>query len=299
MSILNGKAQGITVLLHGGAGGQDPKTLTALATATAALQRIAQQAIAKLLTGADALDVVVFCLQFMEDDPQFNAGLGSALQADGVPRLTAAIMNGATQTFSGVIGATNIGHPSVLARHLQNASSRVLSSPGVEHLARELKQPVVSLLTHERLQRWVEKAGESCCDTVGCLIVSATGQLVAGTSTGGRGFEMPGRVSDSATVAGTYCSSAAAISATGIGEQIVDDAVAARIETRRRDGLPLAKASQKTYEEAMSRGRSYGWIAADGEGHWSVAYTTPAMSYVVRSAADGEVASSLAQGLPT
>ena len=51
--------------------------------------------------------------------------------------------------------------------------------------------------------------------------------LAAGTSTGGRGFEYPG-VTDSATVAGNYASRFAAISATGIGEEIVDDALAAR-----------------------------------------------------------------------
>ena len=40
-------------------------------------------------------------------------------------------------------------------------------------------------------------------------------QIYAGTTTGGRGSEEPGRVSDSATVAGNYASYAAGVSATG------------------------------------------------------------------------------------
>jgi L-asparaginase len=88
-------------------------------------------------------------------------------------------------------------------------------------------------------------------------------------------------MSDSATVAGTYCTAVLGCSATGTGEQIVDDALAARLETRCRDGLPLAEASQRCFAEARSRGRGYGWIALDRSGAWAICHTTPAMSFAL------------------
>jgi L-asparaginase len=164
----------------------------------------------------------------------------------------------------------------------------VLTSPGAELLARELGLPVADLVTPARRKRWYDRG----CDTVGCLVRTASGQLYAGTSTGGRGYETPGRVSDSATVAGTYCTGFAAVSATGVGEEIVDDAVAARLETRRRDGLSLADAAHRCFEEAKAKSRAYGWIAADAQGFWSAVHTTPAMTYIVIGAEEGEVTSS-------
>jgi L-asparaginase len=189
-------------------------------------------------------------------------------------------------------------HPSALAKHLQTQSARVLTSPGTELLARELGLPVSTPLTKERIEKWQKKFLDQVesCDTVGALVRTASGALFAGTSTGGRGYEFPGRVSDSATVAGTYASRFAAISATGVGEEIVDDALAARLETRRRDGLSLESASTKCFAEANAKGRMYGWIAVDMEGFWGVAHTTPTMSFAVHGIDSGEIASSRGNG---
>jgi L-asparaginase len=217
----------------------------------------------------------------LEDDPQFNAGLGSALQSDGQTRLTAAVMDGERQSFSGVISCSSIRNPSLLARHLQTRNSRVLTNPGSELLARELGLPVSSNLTSQRIDDWAKKVPGTSCDTVGCVIRTVKGRILVGTSTGGRGFEFPGRVSDSGTVAGTYASKFAGISATGVGEEIVDDGLGVRLETRRRDGMTLEKAGRLAFSEAAARKRLYGWIAVDSEGYWNVAYTTAAMSFVV------------------
>ena len=291
---LYGQCRGAMVLLHGGAGGQDPKSPDALQRATAALRTIARHAISRLQAGENPLDVTVECLKAMELDEQFNAGRGAALQADGQARLTAALMEGGESKFSGVISVSYLTHPSILAKHLQTRTARVLTSPGPELLARHLGLPVESDLAPARVQRWAERAarGETFCDTVGALVRGRDGRLYAGTSTGGRGFEFPGRVSDSGTVAGTYCSPFAGISATGVGEEIVDDAVAARLETRRRDGASLERASRLCFAEAVARARSYGWIAHDKDGYWGVAHTTPSMSFVVVGETEGEVAAS-------
>jgi len=118
-------------------------------------------------------------------------------------------------------------------------------------------------------------------DTVGCVIKTEDGHLIAGSSTGGRGFEYPGRISDTSTVAGNYSSKFAAIAVTGIGEEIMDDAVAPRIETRVRDGKSLKDATENTFKEASNRKRKYGWIAIDKLGNWNVSFTTPQMPFLV------------------
>jgi L-asparaginase len=81
-------------------------------------------------------------------------------------------------------------------------------------------------------------------------------------------------------VAGTYASRFAAVAATGIGEEIIDDALAARLESRVRDGAPLAVASDRCFREAVRRKRAYGWLGVDRRA-WCVAHTTRAMPYVV------------------
>ena len=292
MQEIYGHCNGPVVILHGGAASQDQKG-PKHREATDALRQIAQSAVAAMEQGTLALDVVVFCLQEMEKNPLFNAGFGSALQADGQVRVTAALMDGPRQVFSGVLSAQHVTHPSLIARHLQGCDSRVVTSPGAELLARQLGLPVESQITPERLQRWV-KARESAqppkgFDTVGCVIRTSSGELYAGTSTGGRGFEFPGRVSDAATVAGTYASLHAAISATGTGEQIVDDALCARLETRCRDGLSLEESSRRCFREATERQHDYGWIAVSHHGDWGLAHTTPAMTWAV--ATTGQIVS--------
>ncbi|HET9238925.1 MAG TPA: isoaspartyl peptidase/L-asparaginase [Oligoflexus sp.] len=276
------------LLLHGGAGPMDP-TAEGMKKASLALKKAAQES---LKSGAHDLALVVRSLEHLEDDPQFNAGFGSALQADGKPRLTAAVMDGRRQCFSGVISISDVRHPSRLAWALQDHSTRVLTGPGHELLARRLNQPVENLITEKRFAAWQKKLHDEffVSDTVGAVIAD-NGRLSAGTSTGGRGYEDPGRVSDSATVAGNYASRFAAISATGIGEEIVDDALAARLETRVRDGMSLEAAARKCYDEALAAKRCYGWIACDALGNISIAYTSDAMSYLAITL-DGEVLAS-------
>jgi L-asparaginase len=280
MSFFCGQSAGPLLIMHGGAH-TGPPDRAKLELAVQSLLTISQSFGAEL-GRRDVCDVVVAGLKAMEADHVFNAGLGGALQADGEVRVSAGLMDGARQAFSGVINALEIKHPSVIARWLQDKPFRVLSQPGVQTLARDLKLPSENLVTPERLAEWRQRMTLATSDTVGCVVSDGAGALAAGTSTGGRECALPGRVSDSATVAGNYASTFVAVSATGIGEEIVDDALAARLETRCRDGMSLEAAARRCYEEAVERGRSYGWIAVHRNGEWNATHTTPMMSFVVR-----------------
>ena len=74
------------------------------------------------------------------------------------------------------------------------------------------------------------------------------------------------------------------ITVTGKGEQINNDAVASKTETRIRDGMNLADAFTKTFKEAKSRKHSYGLIGLDAKANYGIAHTTNAMPYVIYGA---------------
>ena len=291
MNQFYGKDKLPLIIIHGGASPIDPKG-NALTQALTSIENMASICMNNLKSGKSAIKTVVQCLEMLENDIQFNAGIGSALQSDGLPRLTSSIMDGHKQNLSGVISVPYLSNPSKLAEKLQNRNAKILTSPGAELLAREMKLPISSNLTENRSKRWLNKMEQNDfptsvgfeCDTVGCVIIDSKGRLASGSSTGGVGNEFPGRVSDSGTVAGNFASRYAAITVTGKGEQINNDAVASKTETRIRDGMNLADAFTKTFKEAKSRKHSYGLIGLDAKANYGIAHTTNAMPYVIYGA---------------
>ncbi|RYG53023.1 asparaginase, partial [bacterium] len=99
------------------------------------------------------------------------------------------------------------------------------------------------------------------------------------TSTGGKGFEIPGRISDSATVAGNYANELCGVSCTGVGEDIVSGAVAAKIVTRVTDGFSLGDAFAKTFDELKHFDGFAGAIALDKDGNFWHQDSHPSMVF--------------------
>jgi L-asparaginase len=259
------------LIIHGGAGRDRPaQTRQHIAVQ---LRIIAQASWAALRDGAPALDVVVDATERLESDPLFNAGTGSKLQRDGVARLSASLMDGAQERFSGVINVPNLAHPITLCRALLEEEDRVLDGPGALSRARELGLEEKDLRTPESIARWQEGvAGQT--GTVGAVALDLTGRVAAATSTGGRGMERVGRVSDSCTVAGNYATAAAAVSCTGIGEHIVDGALAVRLVGAIEGGATLEAAAHALRARMSAHAWSAGLIALDHTGAWATPHTT-------------------------
>lgn len=112
--------------------------------------------------------------------------------------------------------------------------------------------------------------------TVGAVALDADRQLWACTSTGGRGHEPVGRVSDSPTPAGNYACPRVALSATGFGEQILDLNLCGRIATRMLDGAVLESALRRTFDEVAAFGGLLGVIAVADDGTAGYAHSTEA-----------------------
>lgn len=270
------------LIIHGGAG-SSLQGKGGVEAVRQSLHQIVTEVYALLLDGSRAADAAIAGCQLLEDNPRFNAGTGSVLQADGQIRMSASLMDGANRRFSGTINVSRVKNPIQLAQALQGESDRVLSDLGAAELLRELQLPIYDPLTDLRLQEWLRERkdnfqkkmagtvaepelGEARRGTIGVVALDCQGNLAAGTSTGGKGLERIGRVSDSAMPAGNYATTEAAVSCTGIGEDIIDECLAARIVVRVADGLSLAKAMSRSMQECRDRQRDLGAIALDATG---------------------------------
>ena len=277
------------LIIHGGAG-SSLHGKGGVETVRRSLYSVIEEVYALLLLGASAKEAVVCGCQLLENDPLFNAGTGSVLQSDGQIRMSASLMDGSTQKFSGVINVSRVQHPIDLAQTLQSSPDRVLSDYGAAELLRELQIPSYDPMTDRRLQEWLLERQENFVKkmatvvaedaediplasqsnagrgTIGVVALDNQGQLAAGTSTGGKGFERIGRVSDCAMPAGNYATSLAAVSCTGIGEDIIDECLAAKVVVRVTDGLSLINAIERSFKEATTHQRDFGAIAIDATG---------------------------------
>ncbi len=267
------------LLIHGGAGRiRSEERQEAIATALSAITEVAWPT----LCAAGARAAVVHAVQLLEDNPLFNAGLGSKLQADGVARLSASLCDGTRQRFSGVVNVEHVANPILLCRQLLEEKDRVLAGEGALQRAKELGLRIVDLRTEESISNWKREV-EGQTGTVGAVAVDSAGQVAAASSTGGRGMERRGRVSDSCTVAGNYANRCAAITTTGIGEDIIDGALAVRLAEAARRGEDLASAADDLVKQMGLAEWKAGFIGLNAQGTWVARHTTEALYWWLRT----------------
>jgi beta-aspartyl-peptidase (threonine type) len=223
--------------IHGGAG-TIPATALDAATANAhhsALRAALAAGWAVLAKGGAALDAVTASVMALEDDPLFNAGHGAVFTSAGKLEMDAAIMEGAMRRAGAVAGICGPKNPILAARAVMEYSGNVLlaGSGAMEFLrAQGLElMPEVYFATQRRLDalhleltRRASGAPDTRSDadrhgTVGAVARDASGNLAAGTSTGGFTAKRPGRVGDAPVIgAGTFADNeTCAISTTGTG----------------------------------------------------------------------------------
>jgi len=234
-----------------------------------------------------ALETVSYTISLLEDNLLFNAGLGSQIQSDGKVRLSASIMDGKAQKFAGVINIENVKNPIQVASQLLNYEDNVLSGDGALDFARKNGHSYYDPITPQRQSEYEQKLNQiNNKGTVGCVVLDADGNIAAGTSTGGKGFEIPCRVSDSATVAGNFANKFAGISCTGVGEDIVSVALSARIVTRVTDGFTLKDACDKSFTELKEIDGFAGVIGISSSGE---VYHTDSHPYMVWASFDSNI----------
>ena len=272
------------IIIHGGFFSESDQSHEVKLAKQESLKQIAAKAFEYLKTNS-AADTVVYAVSLLEDDALFNAGIGSQIQGDGVIRMSASLMDAETLKFSGVINIENVRNPIFVAKELMSVDDRVLGGAGAKNFATEHGFEDFSTEIPQRRSEYDEKLKNGRKGTVGCVALDRNGRLAAATSTGGKGFEIPGRISDSATVAGNYANKYCAVSCTGVGEDIVSNATAAKIVTRVSDGMNIEQAFTKTFSELKEFDGFAGAIAIDHEGY---IYHEDSFPTMVFASYDGE-----------
>lgn len=254
------------IIIHGGCGAREDKN-TSYADYHKQLKPIVSQAFEYLKKTDDASQTAVYAAKLLEDNEIFNAGTGSRVQQDGRIRMSASIMDSQLKKFAGVINVQNIQHPIEVANRLMQQHHSVLGGEPATIFAHDvMKLPKYNPMTKKRYQEYLElKKGFT--GTIGVVVLDSKGKICAATSTGGAGFEYPGRVGDSPTVAGNFANEVMGISCTGIGEHINNESVAAKIATRVKDGMQLKSAVDKSIVESDELGDYVGLIAIDKKGN--------------------------------
>lgn len=260
-----------------------------------------------LRSGGSAVDAVEKAINVLEDDPVFDAGRGSHLNAMGEIELDASIMNGTTFRCGAVAAVQNIRNPISLARKVMEESEHILLvGKGAARFALEhgIKQSSLDeLLVGRELDRWKELQGRAtfstkepfrkktrtddpieraASDTVGAVALDRQGVICAGTSTGGTPNKYPGRVGDSPLIGcGTYAdSSIGGISTTGWGEAMIKVVMAKTvINLMDLNGGNPQTAAEKGMEILKRKADGDGGvIVLTPEGKFGIAFNTPRMA---------------------
>ena len=287
----------VAIALHGGAGTIQRDTMSPELEATyrAFLDDAVSEGYRQLREGQSGLDVVVSIIQLMEDSPLFNAGRGAVYTWEGTHELDASIMHGEDLDAGAVAGVRTVRSPIALARAVMEESPHVmLAGSGAEAFALERGFDVVppEYFATDRRRKALEafKADERASlkpeadhkfGTVGVVALDETGNLVAGTSTGGMTGKRWGRIGDSPVIgAGTYADNrSCAVSATGHGEYFIRHTVARDICARMQfSAATLGEAARTVVMEELVRADGEGGvIAVDPSGSVALVFNTPGM----------------------
>lgn len=199
------------ILTHGGAG-SDPKDSDGPSSA-------AKIGIDLMTSGRSALDAVIESVKILEDDPRFNAGIGSRIRADGCTIQMDASCMESNGKFGAVACVENIQNPISIAKEvLLNSPHILISGKGVQIFAKEKQIPIKTL---GPIDKKIDTQNETpSCDTVGAIAFDGS-TFAAALSSGGLTGASIGRVGDVPLPGcGLYCGTAGAVACTGDGEFI-------------------------------------------------------------------------------
>ncbi|MGF1456815.1 MAG: isoaspartyl peptidase/L-asparaginase family protein [Alphaproteobacteria bacterium] len=236
----------------------------------------------ELASGAAALDVVEQSVRFMEDSGLFNAGRAAISNRDGFVETDASIMDGRTLEAGAVASMRLLRNPITAARLVMEKTPHVMMvGDRGEAAAVALGADTVTADYFVNNKTADAPANHG---TVGAVVLDRCGNLAAGTSTGGYGAKIPGRVGDSPVIgAGTYArNGSVAVSATGHGEYFIRFNAAASIAARvTHGGEDLASASAAVIEAMAKAGGGRdgrgGVIVVGADGSVATPFSTDGM----------------------
>ncbi|MBU2893250.1 isoaspartyl peptidase/L-asparaginase [Colwellia sp. D2M02] len=298
----------IAIAIHGGAGTIEKSLFTPEKEAKyrAKLSEALEAGYQVLDMGGSSLDAVTAAINILENSPLFNAGKGAVYTHDETHELDASIMDGKNRQAGAVAGVKHIENPINLARLVMDESVHVmLSGAGAEEFAQSKGVKLIDnsiFDTANRLEALhkakakMKKSMQTSKDyqaahfaldtqykvgTVGAVALDKSGNIAAGTSTGGMTNKRFGRIGDSPVIgAGTFAdNNSCAVSATGHGEYFIRYNVAADICARvQYQGKSIEQAGNEVIHDVlMPVGGTGGVIIIDTQGNMSLPFNTKGM----------------------
>ena len=292
----------VSLAIHGGAGGDGPwKGPTDLDPQRIACMHNVLSTVGSMLeSGMDALEAVTIAVEMMENEPLFNAGIGSVIAADGSVTMDASIMRGSDSAAGSVVNVTKIRHPIRAAKIVLDnnwpvmlngaAADEFAIKNGVEEVSQEW---LITDLRKAQWQKWKDaksRPGSTDEDdsamldhdegmgTVGAVAIDKNGTLAAATSTGGMTGKPDGRIGDTPIIgAGTWADQKVAVSCTGVGEAFIRTCAAHEVSTRLRLGESLEIACKNMLDMVAPLGGRGGVIAIDSDGNIEIPFQTMLM----------------------
>ena len=297
--------QSFGIVIHGGAGTILKKNMTKEKEEEyrQALSKAIKIGYDVLKNGGGSKDAVEKTINYMEDSPLFNAGKGAVLTAKGTIELDASFMDGKTLNAGAVSGVKKIKNPISAAIKVMEKSPHVmLSGQGADLFSQIQGLEIVDqdyFFTERRINdlKRVQKAeklkgvyktrnDETFLEnqrygTVGCVALDKSGNLAAGTSTGGMTNKKWNRIGDAPIIgAGTYANNlTCAISATGWGEFFIRAVVAHDISAiMEYKGLSIQEAAYEVINNKVGAlGGNGGIIGIDNNGNIAMEMNTSGM----------------------
>ncbi len=237
----------VSLAIHGGAGGDGPwKGPTNLdPQRIACMQSVLTTVGSMLEDGIDALEAVTIAVEMLENEPLFNAGIGSVIAADGSVTMDASIMRGSDAAAGSVVNVKKIRHPIRAAKMVLDnnwpvmlngaAADEFAIKNGVEEVSQEW---LITELRQAQWKKWkdaklkpgsTDEDDEAMLDhdgegmgTVGAVALDSKGVLAAATSTGGMTGKPDGRSGDTPIIgSGTWADKMISVSCTGVGEAFI------------------------------------------------------------------------------
>lgn len=300
----------MNVIVHGGAGSvpDEPEPRQAV------LDEAADTGAAE----SSVVDAVEAAVHVLESSPRFNAGVGGAVQSDGVIRTDAGVMT-SDREAGAVCSMPGVEHAVSAARVVMEETPHVLISGehAVDLAADYGVETGVDLWSDDTRERWAdldstpeesprehlgwlrekfggspETAAEESSegnakdhDTVGA-VASDGERFAAATSTGGRWLALAGRVGDVPQIgSGFFAAPAGGASATGAGEDIAKTTLTRRAVRHLESGSGAQAAADRAIEEfGEITGSSAGVIVLDREGDAGSAFNSDQMQTAVSHA---------------
>jgi L-asparaginase / beta-aspartyl-peptidase len=300
----------ITMVVHGGAGPDSEFIKKNIDAYKQGLREAVSAGYSVLQDGGSALDAVEAAVNYLEDNPLFNAGRGSALNEKAEVEMDASIMDGKNMKSGAVAIVKNIKNPVTLARAIMDKTKHIyLGDMGALELAHKLGlrlMPEAYFITDHAYEQYIaateeeansiQQAGEYQVQrkehgTVGAVAVDKDGNVAAATSTGGLENKVPGRIGDSSiTGVGSYADNrTCAVSATGDGEVLIKHVTCFHVSALMQyKGLSLKEAcNQLINVELANEQGDMGIIAVDPTGTFTFEFNSERMHRAWRTS-DGD-----------